>query len=336
MERSARVSCQSADRVGTLARQILAAEPGGTILASLSRATYLLSAGGELLWLASGDVPMHRRGVRVTGPLPRTAMGSPYRVADTRLLLGSSAAIDLSQALAWRPERWSGPPRLGETATEHHPGSASGLLWDLPAPTGFGTLLPALTEYAHTGALPSRAPEPTPRAPRSTLVLARASPSVFGIARACREQDGAALLVHAVGLVGLGEGLTPSGDDFLGGVLFSLALLRQAGVRLPGCSPRAVASFLERSRRRTNRISFALLRDHAAGHACEPADSLALALLGKGSPETTHRAASELIRMGHSTGWDLLTGVWTALALFPMDGSLIRRRVGTGTFAVAP
>jgi len=329
MERNPWPSGQLADRVGALARHVLAADPSGTILASHSRATYLLSASGELLWLAPGDVPMHRRCVRVAGPMPRIATGSTYQVADAGLLLGSAAVIDLSQALAWEPERWSGPPRLLETAPEGHLGSTSGLLGDLPSPRGFGTFLPALTEYAHAGTLPSRSPQRTP-------VLAHASPSVHGIARALREQDGAALLEQAAGLVGLGEGLTPSGDDFVGGVLFSLAMLRDAGVRLPGCSPHALAPFLEFSRRHTNRISYALLSDHAAGHACDPAHRFVLALMGRESPEAVHRAASDLIRIGHSTGWDLLTGAWTAWALIAMEESLIRPRVGTPTIAATP
>jgi hypothetical protein len=329
MQRKPRVSPRSADRVGTLARQILAANASGTILASHSRAAYLLSAVGELTWLAPGDVPMHRRGVRLAGLVPRAAVGSTYRVVDSRLLLGSVAAIDLSRALAWEPERWPRPLRPMEPPPERNPGSTSGLLCSLPAPRGFGILLPAIIEYADGGALPSGAPQSTP-------LLARAAPSVFGIARACREQDGAALLEEAARLVGLGEGLTPSGDDLVGGVLFGLAMLGDAGVQVPACSPRALMAVLEASRPHTNRISFALLGDHAAGHACEPAHRLVLALLGKRAPDASQGAAADLIRVGHSTGWDLLTGVWTALALVPRHGSPIRRGVSVPTLAAAP
>ncbi len=326
MERNLRAPFTCADSVGVFARCSLTADPSGTVLASHSRATYLLSASAEVLWLAPVDVPMHRRGVRVAGSLPRTAKGSTYQVADARLLLGDGTAIDLGAALAWEPERWSDPRHPSWTVPGRAADSAPDLLDGLPSPRGLGTLLPALTELARGGMPPSRAPQPTP-------LLAHAAPSVFGLARACREGDGAALLEHAAALVGLGEGLTPSGDDFVGGVLFGLAALRETGGRLSGCSPRALASFLDFSRRRTNRVSYALLADHVAGHGCEPAHRLVLALLGRASPETTRRAASDLVRVGHSTGWDVLTGLWTAWALTPSDEWLIRRPAAATAFA---
>ena len=142
MERNPRASCHSADRVGASARRILAAAASGTILASHSRATYLLSASDELLWLAPEDVPMHRRGVRVAGLVPRAPASSTFRVADESLLLGSTAVIDLSQALAWEPERRSWPPRLLATAPQRPAGGASELLCGLPPPRGFGTFCP--------------------------------------------------------------------------------------------------------------------------------------------------------------------------------------------------
>jgi len=306
--------CHVAEQIGGFARHTLEASPGGTILASRSSAIYLLGAGDELLWLAPEGVPMHRRGIRVAGPLPHVSAGSTYVDTDGRLVLGSAAVVDVSRAILWEPEYDTGPHRPLEATPERRPVQAlSSLVDGLPSPAGFGEFLPALTEYAHGGALPSRAWRRSP-------VLAAASHSVFGVARACRARDGAAILGHAAGLVGLGEGLTPSGDDFLGGVFFGLAELRRDGLRFPGCGPTALSSFLGSARRRTNRISFALLDDHAAGHSCEPAHRLAWALLGDGSPRAIRQASSELVRVGHSTGWDLLTGMWTAWALVPGVG----------------
>ena len=49
-----------------------------------------------------------------------------------------------------------------------------------------------------------------------------------------------------------------------------------------------------------------------------------VAFLMDRSPEPIHRAAGGLIQMGHSTGWDLLTGAWTAMALVPSGAGTAR------------
>ncbi|MBU1492426.1 MAG: DUF2877 domain-containing protein [Actinobacteria bacterium] len=134
------------------------------------------------------------------------------------------------------------------------------------------------------------------------------------------------LLHHAADLVGLGGGLTPSGDDYIGGVLFGLAMLQEAGVLLSWCSPEELASFIQVSKARTNQISAALLGDHAAGHAAETLHRFAVAFLMGLPGQAAYRAADDLTQMGQSTGWDLLTGAWTAMALVPYDALPIRRR----------
>lgn len=304
------VPCFAADLIGPMARQSLSQHSSGTVLAGSSRAIYLCGAGGELLWLAPGDVPMHRRGIRVPARLPRPKAGSAYRVTDATLLLGSALSIELSRAAVWKAQGFSGASRPLEERLRGAGACLSSLLPDLPPPTGFGAYLVALSEYAAGNPFPGRTP-------KRDLVGARAYPAVRGIARACREHDLGSLLRHAERLVGLGEGLTPSGDDYIGGVLFGLAMLQEAGARLPWYSMRGVASFAETAATRTNRISAALLADHAAGHASEVLHRFVLALLVNEAPEAARREAMDLIRIGHSTGWDLLTGVWTSMMLAP-------------------
>jgi hypothetical protein len=320
MNRNPSVPRYAADLIGRMARQTLSPDSSGTILAGYSRAIYLCSADGELLWLAPGDVPMHRRGLRVPVPLPRPQPGSVYRVADGTLLLGSAASIELSQACVWEPQHFAWSSQHFETEI-----CTSGQLPMLPSPMGFGTFLPLLLEYAVGSPFP-------PRAPRRDQVLVSAYPAICGVARACRQQDLAALLKHAEGLVGMGEGLTPSGDDYIGGVLFGLAMLREAGARLAWCSPGMVASFIKASKARTNLISAALLGDHAAGHASEALHRFAYTFLMGRSAEAAYQAACDLIRIGHSTGWDLLTGAWTAMALVPSGAAPARRQAYAWAF----
>jgi len=312
MHRSMNVPPFTADLIGLMARQILSSDSNGTILAGTSRAIYLRSAAGEMSWLAPGDVPMHRRGIRVPVSLPRPPRDSAYRVADGVLQLGSAVSIELGQARVWEPQRFARSAERSETEI-----CGPDQLQMLPSPRGFGAYLPLLLEYG------SGTPFP-PWAPRGDRAIDSAYPAMCGVASACRQQDLAALLKHAECLVGLGEGMTPSGDDYLGGVLFGLAMLREAGARLEWCSPDSLAPFLTASGARTNLISAALLGDHAEGHASETLHRFAFAFLMDRSLEAIHRAAYDLIQIGHSTGWDLLTGAWTAMALVPSGAGTAR------------
>ena len=323
MNRNPSVPRYAADLIGPMARQALSPDSSGTILAGYSRAVYLRSAAGELVWLAPGDVPMHRRGIRVQASLPRPPRDSAYRVADGALQLGSAASIELSQARVWEPQRFAGSSQHIETEI-----CTPDQLPMLPSPKGFGAVLPPLLAYAAGTPFP-------PRAPRRDQVLVSAYPAICGVARACHQQDLAALLKHADGLVGMGEGLTPSGDDYIGGVLFGLAMLRETGARLPWCSPGMVASFIKASKARTNLISAALLGDHAAGHASETLHRFAYTFLMGRSAEAAYQAACDLIRIGHSTGWDLLTGAWTAMALVPSGAAPARRQAYAWAFAAS-
>ncbi len=137
MHRSMNVPPFAADLIGLMARQILSPDSSGTILPGYSRAVYLRSAAGELFWLAPGDVPMHRRGIRVQASLPRAPRDSAYRVADGALQLGSAVSIELGHARVWEPQRLARSAERSETEI-----CSPDQLQTLPSPRGFGAFLP--------------------------------------------------------------------------------------------------------------------------------------------------------------------------------------------------
>ena len=105
-------------------------------------------------------------------------------------------------------------------------------------------------------------------------------------------------------MIGLGPGLTPSGDDFLVG---ALALLDCVGERdAHAALARAIIAALPGS---TSPLSACFLRAAAAAHV----------------GETLHRAVSSVIagdvdaaiaaieNIGHSSGWDMMAGITTTL-----------------------
>ena len=112
---------------------------------------------------------------------------------------------------------------------------------------------------------------------------------------------GNALDDEAQALIGLGPGLTPSGDDYLGGVLIALHQL--------GRKPQAQGlwRWLQPRLARTSEISAAHLTAAAAGEGHE-ALHRCLDALCTAAPNWPSVLA-QLDGVGHCSGWDSLAGV---------------------------
>jgi hypothetical protein len=130
-------------------------------------------------------------------------------------------------------------------------------------------------------------------------------------------------------VLGLGGGLTPTGDDVLAGLLSAgtafggavgdhalLRSLRRLAVRVDAHADR-----------RTTRLSAALLRHAARGEMAAPAAALARVLAAGRDPDA---ALTALLRVGHRSGADLALGITTAAATVsrhPSDTGAPRRYV---------
>jgi hypothetical protein len=133
--------------------------------------------------------------------------------------------------------------------------------------------------------------------------LDRAVPLVRALDRAFFREDGEAVLAAARPLLGLGAGLTPSGDDLVGGALFGLRLVKGADPPWQG-----VGRKLSREiRHRSHAVSAALFADLVAGRSFAPLHDLVTALAA-GDDAQALAAARTLAGIGHSSGWDMLTG----------------------------
>jgi molybdenum cofactor cytidylyltransferase len=121
-------------------------------------------------------------------------------------------------------------------------------------------------------------------------------------------------------IIGLGPGLTPSGDDVLMGLLAGLELTADAVPRsciLRAAVLRCLGADLEQ---RTTKLSAQLLRAAAAGRYAEPVLKFALALADCGEmPEPNEEnavtcATRTLLAMGHESGRSALAGVVLGVA----------------------
>jgi len=136
--------------------------------------------------------------------------------------------------------------------------------------------------------------------------LPAAEAPLRALARAAGDDDPGGALAPAHALLGLGPGLTPSGDDAVGGLLFARRMLADA----PAWDPVA-ASLALAARKRTNAISAALLADLASGQGHAALHQVAAALARDTDPLPAARA---LAGLGHASGWELLAGLLIGLA----------------------
>jgi len=245
------------------------------VLAVLSESVYL-TVGDEIVGLGHAGTPMHARAMLTAAALPAAG----------------AIEIDCSAARAWTPP-----------AVSCEAGSARALmagcrdlvaaLAEVGTPDGFGTLLAELTPSFPLDAAAARARE---------------------LASACAADDPAAAAAVATELLGLGPGLTPSGDDYVGGVFFARALLARAGA-CDGAAWRAAAALvLDGARGRTHPISIALLGDMLDGQAHAPLHDLARALAAGAPRDVALGAARRVVAIGHSSGWDMLAGFVAGIA----------------------
>lgn len=161
-------------------------------------------------------------------------------------------------------------------------------------------------EHAGSGAFgaASRADEPGPTALMPQLIARRTAMLRAALVRG----DADAAQRHGQALLGLGPGLTPSGDDYLVGLF--------AVVHMPG-SPCAAwvpvcAAIAAPASERTHAISVAALRAAAAGRVRESLSSFLLALVAGGHADVLP-ALSRVLAIGSSSGADMVEGMLDGL-----------------------
>ena len=139
------------------------------------------------------------------------------------------------------------------------------------------------------------------------------------LAARCAAGDLASAVEIAESLVGLGPGLTPSGDSMISGLLLALRLLGGAtaggtkAVWLADWLGAAVTCYAEE---RTTALAATLLHCAARGQAAEEVSAVLRAFAGQ---KPVERAARRLLTTGRATGaeltWGLIAGCGAALAL---------------------
>lgn len=257
--------------IGWRAHHALLASGGlATVFAPLSSSFYA-EAAGEMVWVGPPGTPLHARAVIHDNPPTTPAQGI--------------VRIQVDGATPWRPGALpAATPQIADAAR-----TLLELLPSLGEPRGLGGLLVSNAE--------------------DDPIVARARPHARALVAACVRDDPAGMVDAARPLLGLGAGLTPSGDDYVGGALFARRLLPR---RDAVAWNTAVAGLVADAGRLTHAISVRLLTDLAAGEGWAPLHDLATALAA-GARNDTGSAARAVTSLGHTSGWDLLAGFLMAV-----------------------
>jgi hypothetical protein len=111
-------------------------------------------------------------------------------------------------------------------------------------------------------------------------------------------------LKHAISLIGLGPGLTPSGDDFLVG-LFTIFHLKNS----PFYEQQSFCEeVLIKAKPLTNDISYTALKKAANGKVRESIICLIASLIG-GNEEDINLSLNKVLNIGSSSGTDIALGI---------------------------
>lgn len=280
---------------GHLCDLLTGAEHAATVLTAGRLAAYLsvdVGNGAPLVVavVGSGALVPPSSLLLPAGVAPRDLLSAGDRVVVGGGHVRSGAPAQRSAGGSWRlhPVRWT-------VAAQARPGRP-----DAAAVADLAARLAA-------GPVPAR-----------DVVTARAAAAPAAQALlADRPADAVRLLT---GVLGLGPGTTPSGDDVAAGVL--LAARSLDGWVAPDVLAQVAARVAGAALTRTTTVSAGLLADAAAGR-CTPPVAAALARLAPRSPLVAPAAGrvaaqpdpiSGLLALGHCSGADLATGLVAVLA----------------------
>lgn len=287
MHDSAVMQARSGD--GAFLARLDGAAFAGVVLSAFHRAVNITClSSGELHTLVTGDLDDGPNSLVVATPdflRAGIAPGDPVRAGAGRLAIAGKAVVSTAGAVLWRMPR--PVARVDEATLRRRLAAAEGQIWRDGKPGG---LLPDVAggEIAQVTA----------------RMLHEA---VDGVTAALGRGDETEALRHAARLLGLGPGLTPSGDDVLLGILAARALRRG----IPEDAFARGVSVLARTA--TNPISHAALAKAARG---EVRDGIARLLVALCEPqgEALPAALARVLAIGSSSGTEIAFGVIRGLA----------------------
>jgi hypothetical protein len=283
----------------------------GRVLAVLRNAVYLESDDGRIIGIVGEDAPDGPLTLRVRD-LPgvvRTLSDqpeAPFRATEDTVDIMGRVRIGWENARRWTP---APPHPTGSRPVRRRAAEALITAISVLGPQeGAGRLAPLLP-----GLLLGRRESALPGLPALQDGLLHRIAACIINARTAFDAGSEERAARAfTGLLGLGPGLTPSGDDVLMGLIASLVW---QGAPEPDAPVAALVTTLrDAAPQRTTRISARLLWHAGAGVLYAPAMALGAALL-RGDDAAVPRTARPLFAIGGTSGVDLAVGLLAGMLI---------------------
>lgn len=289
-------------------------EPRAGTIHSVFRKAVNIAFDDAMLALLSDDLPRMPNSVRLPPAIAEELFTQlqprmEVSIGNERLLIPAcNFSLHLPEKPAWEPRPDITAHNWHRETVAQHVRLLGCHLADRPQQAGLAPLIgPLLLGQA----------VPTPETSLSRMAL----PQLRLLALASWRQEIAGVEEATRGLAGLGPGLTPSGDDALGGFASIMALLSPQ-LSADGVSRKHIAMTIAAiARPRTTALSAILLAHAANGEVAEQLSTLlqSLSLPAEASEAVLH-AADCVLAFGASSGGDTLLGM--LLGLRTLEGEL--------------
>lgn len=291
---------------------LLARKPEGNVHSVFRRSANLLFGQSDLVGLVGADVGNAPNAI-VVGAVDGEALspGMPVRCWKDRLLIGDEVAVDLSAVQVWNPD--PEPPESIKTPADLAAGRR--MLAEAIQAWGSGAGLRSAVERV----LALRSD------PDMDALGKTAHPRLERLLDAVSRNDRAEALAAALSLVGLGPGLTPSGDDFLAAFFGTMVLVERWGIgAVPGMTTAIgngtglrktglVGDLLTGVRGKTTLAGEVLLRHALEGRLPEHLAEMVRDLVG-GTADCVPKI-QKVLAWGSTSGTDMACGTLAALDL---------------------
>ncbi|MDA0264825.1 MAG: DUF2877 domain-containing protein [Chloroflexi bacterium] len=293
--------------IGTKAYRYLSA-PGfsGEVISAGTRAVYIATSNGDILAACRPDQQPHPRSFLTDLDLSGFRAGLHMWVEGAELRCGNGVCFDLTDAQVWsrRTPDYSAAVTIQQLGLRCEESLRAAI--KLYQGDNLGLALPFLDTGANADSSALLPDIPSPLIAAGVEQIERMLPF-------CRSGNLGAVLEMADRMIGLGPGLTPSGDDFVGGLVFMALHLTSAYPVEQWWEGGDIPALLQRSEGMTSQISRALLTDLSEGQSHASLHDLADSLLSDAEGFDAETHVSRVSKIGHSSGWDMLTGMLAGL-----------------------